>query len=150
MAWAGVFQAVNTVALLLWLILVLAPRWPGVIGQLRIAGAGGLSLFYVVLVAIALTGGGGGRPGPAPDFTTIAGVRAIFASDGGVVTGWTHYLALDLFAGLWIAEDSDARRINRFVQAPILALTFLAGPAGLFVHLAMTRGFGLGRKRSAA
>lgn len=150
MAWAGVFQAVNTVALLLWLILVLAPRWPGVIGQLRIAGAGGLSLFYVVLVAIALTVGFGGRPGSAPDFTTIAGVRAIFASDGGVVTGWTHYLALDLFAGLWIAEDSDARRINRFVQTPILALTFLAGPAGLFVHLAMTRGLGLGRKRSAA
>ncbi len=59
------------------------------------------------------------------------------------MTGWTHYLALDLFAGLWIAEDSDARRINRFVQAPVLLLTFLAGPAGLFVHLLLTRAFRL-------
>jgi len=75
----------------------------------------------------------------APDFTTIAGIRAIFATDGGVVTGWTHYLALDLFTGLWIAEDADRRGINRFVQAPILLLTFLAGPAGLFLHLLLSR-----------
>lgn len=148
MSWGGLFQIVNTAALLLWLVLILAPRWPGVIGQLRIVGAGGLSLFYVVLVATALTVGFGEAPGQAPDFSTIAGIRAIFASDGGVVTGWTHYLALDLFAGLWIAEDSDTRRINRFVQAPVLLLTFLAGPAGLFVHLLLTRGFGLGGRNA--
>ncbi|MBA3879585.1 MAG: DUF4281 domain-containing protein [Sphingobium sp.] len=146
MGWGGLFQIVNTVALLLWLVLILAPRWTGAIGQLRLAGAGGLSLFYVVLVGIALTTGFGEPRGQAPDFSTIAGIRAIFASDGGVVTGWTHYLALDLFAGLWIAEDSDARRINRFVQAPMLLLTFLAGPAGLFAHLLLTRGFGFGAR----
>lgn len=140
MSWGGVFQAVNTVALLLWLVLILAPRRPGAFAQLRLAGAGGLSLFYVALVTTALTVGFGETAGPAPDFTTIAGIRAIFATDGGVVTGWTHYLALDFFAGLWIAEDSDRRRIGRFVQAPILALTFLAGPAGLFLHLLLTRG----------
>ncbi|MBY0282870.1 MAG: DUF4281 domain-containing protein [Sphingomonas sp.] len=144
MSWGGLFQIVNTVALLLWLVLILAPRWTGAIGQLRIAGAGGLSLFYVVLVGTALTVGFGDAPGKAPDFSTIAGIRAIFATDGGVVTGWTHYLALDLFAGLWIAEDSDGRRINRFVQAPVLLLTFLAGPAGLFLHLLLTRGLRLG------
>ncbi len=144
MSWGGLFQIVNTVALLLWLVLILAPRWTGAIGQLRIAGAGGLSLFYVVLVATALTIGFGDARGQAPDFSTIAGIRAIFATDGGVVTGWTHYLALDLFAGLWIAEDSDARRISRFVQAPVLLLTFLAGPAGLFLHLLLTRGLRIG------
>ena len=144
MSWGGLFQIVNTGALLLWLVLILAPRWTGAIGQLRIAGAGGLSLFYVVLVATALTIGFGDARGQAPDFSTIAGIRAIFATDGGVVTGWTHYLALDLFAGLWIAEDSDARRISRFVQAPVLLLTFLAGPAGLFLHLLLTRGLWIG------
>ena len=145
MQWSGVFQIVNAAALLLWLVLILAPRWPGAIGQLRLAGAGGLSLFYVVLVTTALTVGFGDTPGKAPDFSTIAGIRAIFASDGGVVTGWTHYLALDLFAGLWIAEESDRRSISRVVQAPVLLLTFLAGPAGLFLYLAMTRGFAIGR-----
>lgn len=148
MSWGGLFQIVNTVALLLWLVLILAPRWTGAISQLRLVGAGGLSLFYVVLVGTALTVGFGEARGQAPDFSTIGGIRAIFASDGGVVTGWTHYLALDLFAGLWIAEDSDARRINRFLQAPVLLLTFLAGPAGLFLYLLLTRGFRLGARRA--
>ena len=148
MNWDGLFQIVNTVALLLWLVLILAPRWTGAISQLRLVGAGGLSLFYVVLVVTALTVGFGEARGQAPDFSTIGGIRAIFASDGGVVTGWTHYLALDLFAGLWIAEDSDARRINRFLQAPVLLLTFLAGPAGLFLYLLLTRGFRLGARRA--
>lgn len=138
-SWAALFQIVNTVALLLWLVLVFAPRRFGTIDWLRLLGAGGLSLFYVVLVTTALTVGFGELQGAAPDFSTIAGIRAIFASDGGVVTGWTHYLALDLFTGLWIAGDSDRRGINRVVQAPVLLLTFLAGPAGLFLHLMLSR-----------
>lgn len=149
MGWSALFQLVNTVALLLWLVLILAPRRARLIGVLRVAGAGGLSLFYVALVATALTIGFGEPRGAAPDFSTIAGIRAIFASDGGVVTGWTHYLALDLFVGLWIAEDADARRIGRVVQAPVLLLTFLAGPAGLFLHLLLTRGVGLGHRAEA-
>ena len=51
MSWAFLFQLVNTTALLLWLVLILAPRRFGTIGWLRVAGAGGLSLFYVALVA---------------------------------------------------------------------------------------------------
>lgn len=142
MNWPALFQIINTTALLLWLVLILAPRWRGGIGQLRIAGAGGLSLFYVVMITTALTIGFGDTGGPAPDFTTIPGIRAIFATDGGVVTGWTHYLALDLFTGLWIAEDADRRGMGRVMQAPILALTFLAGPAGLFLYLLASRAFG--------
>lgn len=139
MSWAGAFQAVNSAALVLWLALILAPRRFGTIAWLRVIGAGGLSLFYVILVATALTIGFGPSAGPAPDFSSIAGVRAIFATDGGAVTGWTHYLALDLFTGLWIAENSDRRGIGRLVQAPVLLLTFLAGPAGLFLHLLLSR-----------
>lgn len=141
MGWPATFQIVNTVALVLWLVLIIAPRWRGGIGQLRIIGAGGLSLFYVGLITTALAIGFGEAPGPTPDFTTIAGVRAIFATDGGVVTGWTHYLALDLFTGLWIAEDADRRGMGRVLQAPILTLTFLAGPAGLFLYLMVSRTF---------
>lgn len=139
MSWAALFSAVNAVALLLWLVLIFAPRRFGTIGWLRLLGAGGFSLFYVVLVTTALTVGFGEARGGTPDFQTIAGIRAIFATDGGVVAGWTHYLALDLFTGLWIAEDADRRGIGRIAQAPILVLTFLAGPAGLFLYLAISR-----------
>lgn len=73
--------------------------------------------------------------GGGADFTTIAGVRAIFASDAGVTIGWTHYLAFDLFVGIWIARDADAKHISRLIQAPILVATFLAGPLGLGLWL---------------
>ena len=50
------------------------------------------------------------------------------------MAGWTHYLAFDLFVGCWIAQDADRRGIGRIGQAPVLALTFVAGPAGLLLH----------------
>ena len=82
-------------------------------------------------VELCVSGGSSGSAG----FSTIEGVRAIFASDGGVTIGWIHYLAFDLFAGLWIARDADAKNFSRLVQAPILVATFMAGPVGLFLWL---------------
>ena len=73
-------------------------------------------------------------------FSTIEGVRAIFASDGGITIGWTHYLAFDLFVGICIARDADAKEFSRIVQAPILLATFLAGPIGLFLWLIVREG----------
>ena len=54
---------------------------------------------------------------------------------GGVTVGWTHYLAFDLFIGIWIARDADAKGFARWIQAPILFATFMAGPVGLLVWL---------------
>jgi hypothetical protein len=85
-----------------------------------------------VLSGLIPTGGEGGA-----DFTTIAGVRSIFATDAGVTIGWTHYLAFDLFTGLWIARDADAKKFSRMVQAPVLFATFMVGPVGLLVWLAI-------------
>ena len=64
---------------------------------------------------------------------------AMFRSEGAIVVGWTHYLALDLFAGLWIARDADRRGAGRLVQGPFLLATFMAGPAGLFSWLVVRR-----------
>jgi hypothetical protein len=56
-------------------------------------------------------------------------------SDGGIVLGWTHYLAFDLFIGQWIARDADNKGFNRLVQLPFLFLTLMAGPIGLLLWL---------------
>ena len=141
--WQTVFGAVNLLAMLAWALLVLGPRKPLALAAVLYLGVGLLCLVYVAGLVAILAGwvdpvGGGGEA----DFTTIEGVRAIFASDGGATVGWTHYLAFDLFAGLWIARDADAKRFSRLVQAPILLATFLAGPLGLFVWLVV-------RERSA-
>lgn len=136
MMWEAVFGAANLLAMVMWAALILAPRWPALLSAVLYLGVGLLCLAYAAGMVGILSGGfdAGGEHG-AVDFATIAGVRAIFASDGGTTIGWIHYLAFDLFTGLWIARDADAKRFSRLVQAPVLLATFLAGPLGLLLWL---------------
>ncbi|MDY7097617.1 MAG: ABA4-like family protein [Pseudomonadota bacterium] len=134
MDWGAVFSSANIVALIAWVGLIALPRWPVMLSAILYLVVGGLCALYCVLLFGALSGfipaGNGGA-----DFTTIEGVRTIFASDIGVVIGWSHYLAFDLFIGIWIARDADAKFFSRYLQAPILLATFLAGPVGLIAWL---------------
>lgn len=139
--WDGVFGTANLLAMVMWAMLILLPRWPALLAAVLYAGVGLLCLAYTVGLIGILTGifdpGAATANGGSPDFSTIAGVRAIFASDAGVTIGWMHYLAFDLFAGLWIARDADGKGFSRLLQAPILLATFFAGPLGLLVWLAI-------------
>lgn len=134
MTWPFAFAATNLLALTAWVALILPPRRDRVVPVLRWGVVGALCLFYTGALIWALTVGFG-EGGPPASFTTLEGVRAVFATDGGVTVGWTHYLAFDLFVGLWIAERADEAGVSRLLQAPILLLTFVAGPAGLLVWL---------------
>lgn len=135
MSWDFVFGAVNLLALAGWVALIFLPRWPALLAAVLYLGVGLLCLIYATgligLVSGLIPNAGGG----GADFSTIAGIRAIFATDAGVTIGWTHYLAFDLFVGLWIARDGDAKTISRFVQAPVLFATLMAGPLGLGIWL---------------
>ena len=73
-------------------------------------------------------------------FGSITEVQALFSSPGGLTIGWIHYLAFDLFVGIWIARDADAKNFSRFLQFPVLVLTFLAGPLGLLLWLIIREG----------
>ncbi|MEL7199119.1 MAG: ABA4-like family protein [Pseudomonadota bacterium] len=136
MDWGTMFSLVNGGAMVAWVALVFLPRWPALLSGVLYIAVGLLCFVYAVSLIGIVSGlipageGGGGA-----NFTTIEGVRGLFASDGGVTVGWTHYLAFDLFVGLWIARDADAKGINRFIQAPILFATLMAGPLGLFIWL---------------
>ena len=136
--WPGLFGFTNVLAILAWLVLLFAPRKPLAHSVVLYLGVALLCLIYTVCFALFLSGSvdigalpGGGEPG----FGSIEAVRALFMSDGGVVIGWTHYLAFDLFTGLWIARDADAKGFSRIVQLPFLATTFIAGPIGLLSWL---------------
>ncbi len=135
MGWAFVFSAVNMLALVGWAALILLPRWPALLSAVLYLGVGLLCVAYATGLIGVVSGLIPNPQGGGADFSTIAGVRAIFASDAGVTIGWTHYLAFDLFVGLWIARDGDAKDISRFVQAPILFATLMAGPLGLGLWL---------------
>lgn len=136
MNWDAVFSAANTYALVAWAGLILLPRWPALLSAILYLGVMLLSMLYAVILVSLLAGWvdpGGSMEGGS--FSSIAGVQALFAAKGGLTLGWVHYLAFDLFVGLWIARDADAKQFSRIVQVPILVATFMAGPLGLFVWL---------------
>lgn len=151
MAWDAIFGAANMLALVMWAGLILLPRWPALLAAVLYLGIGLLSLAYAALLLGIVSGGLDPVGGQAAsmDFTSIEGIRTIFLSDGGLTVGWIHYLAFDLFVGLWIARDADAKRFSRLVQAPVLLATFLAGPLGLLGWMAIRerRAKALGRWR---
>ncbi|MDZ4308624.1 ABA4-like family protein [Allopontixanthobacter sp.] len=134
--WPSIFGAANIIALIGWIFLILLPHKPLPLTAVLYLGVGLLCLVYTAGLVALLSGIADAGPGGLQaDFSSIDGVRAIFASDGGVTVGWTHYLAFDLFVGLWIVRDADAKGFSRLVQAPILLVTLLAGPAGLLIWL---------------
>lgn len=139
--WDGLFGFTNALALVGWAVLAFLPRKPLAHSFVLFLGVGLLCLIYAVSFALFLSGAvapGGSGAGGTPGFGSIPEVRALFETDAGVVIGWTHYLAFDLFAGLWIARDGDAKDFSRLAQLPFLALTLMAGPVGLLAWL-MTR-----------
>ena len=143
MDWDLAFALTNAVALAGWLALALLPRRETVLAVVLWFGVALLCAAYAGFFA-GLFGGwldpvrdGAGR---TPPFEySVAGLKAIFASQGAIVLGWTHYLAFDLFAGLWIARDADGRGVGRLAQFPFLLATYLAGPIGLLSWLALRK-----------
>ena len=138
MPWEAIFGYANLYAMLCWAVLAFAPKRENFIVVLFYAGVGLLAVTYAVLIIGLLGGmidGGVGGEGGSSDFTTLAGVQALFDSQGGATIGWIHYLAFDLFVGIWAARNADSRGISRIVQVPILFFILMAGPLGLTLYL---------------
>ena len=141
MTWNLAFALANLLAVACWLALLLLPRRPAILAAVLYGGVGLLSLAYALLFAGLNLGlldpqrpDGGVQPGM--DYS-IDGLIDLFSARGVMAVGWIHYLAFDLFVGLWIAKDADAKGMSRLVQAPVLLATFLAGPLGLAIWLGL-------------
>ena len=136
MSWETIFSLTNGWALVSWLALAALPRNPKILALILYLGVMLLCLAYAIMFGGLMFGGwDAGGPNGGTDFTTLAGVMALFDSKGGAVLGWTHYLAFDLFIGMWIARDADQKGFSRIVQLPFLFLTLMVGPIGLFAWL---------------
>lgn len=135
MSWDTLFLLANYWAFGGWIALAFLPRGPKVLALILYAGVFLLSLAYAVLLVGFLTGtiDQGGPSGGS--FTTLSGVMKLFATPGGTTLGWIHYLAFDLFTGLWIARDADNKGFSRILQFPFLFLTLMVGPVGLLAWL---------------
>jgi hypothetical protein len=126
------FSILNLVTIAAWLPLVFLPRahWSSTRVPMVIPGV--LAVIYVVLVAATLIESEGG-------FSSLAAVRTLFDNDWGLLAGWTHYLAFDLFVGGWEVRDAQRRGIPHLLIVPALVMTFLFGPGGFLLYLAIRR-----------
>ncbi len=142
MDWSSLFSAMNAAAMLGWVVLVLAPRQGHTLALLpRLVVPGAIAVVYVALMAAYFASAGGG-------FGSIAEVRRLFDTDPVLVAGWGHYLAFDLLVGTMLAERMDRAGVSRLLQAPVLLMTFLFGPAGWLLGLATEAGARLAGHRA--
>jgi hypothetical protein len=135
MNWDLIFTITNGYALLMWLILAFAPRSAVILTGTFYGGIGLLACTYVAIIIPLMTGMIDGGSAEAPDFSTLAGVQQLLSSSGGATVGWIHYLAFDLFVGLWVARNADKYGFARWLQMPILLFVLMLGPLGLVLYL---------------
>lgn len=129
----SVFSAASGLAMLGWIALALSPahaRWAGAARLFagRVVPIV-LAVAYVVLFARHGMADGG--------YDSIAAVRRLFAVPALLVAGWLHFLAFDLFVGAWIAKRGAALGLPHLMLLPLLALTFMFGPAGLLAFVVL-------------
>lgn len=126
------FTLLNASILPGWVMLLIAPRW-GWTARLVHSGfySALLALVYGFLLFGALFLGQGASEG---NFNSLAGVQALFSHPRGVLVGWTHYLAFDLFIGAWVCRDAIDRSMPIWLRIPILIFCLLVGPIGFLIH----------------
>jgi ABA4-like protein len=125
------FSLVSAAVAPAWALLVFAPRWKWsarLVAPVLFPGL--LALLYVFLLATRWSGAEGG-------FRSLADVRRLFDEPELLLAGWVHYLAFDLFIGSWEVRDAQRLSLPHPLVVPCLLLTFLFGPAGLLVYLAI-------------
>jgi hypothetical protein len=127
-----VFSILNLLTAAAWLPLVGLPRVRWAVRIVPVLMPAVLAVVYTVLVAWTLPWSEGG-------FSSLSGVRALFANPWILLAGWTHYLAFDLFVGGWEVRDAQQRGIAHLFVVPVLVVTFLVGPAGLLLYLIVRR-----------
>ena len=126
----SIFQTCSTIALVGWLLLIVAsPFWApfdkfiiGIIITL-------FAIVYAWLIAQSFS------PGDFEKFGSLNGVLELFTNKTTVTAGWIHYLAFDLLTGIWIKKNSLKYNISHWLIIPCLFFTFMLGPVGLLLYL---------------
>ena len=135
------FKIVSASTLPVWLAMILAPNARLTEHLVRMATPlyATLGVAYVGFLATEMVN----SDEPMPGFDDPEAMRRSLGSPTAFLAGWTHYVVFDLFVGRHIWAEARAR--GRTDRIPLL-LTWVAGPAGLTMHLARNA---MGRRRSA-
>ena len=64
----------------------------------------------------------------------IDNISNLFSNKTFLIMFWIHFISINLFAGGWIARDSQKLAINKIVIIFPLLITYLIGPLGIFIY----------------
>ena len=124
----NVFSLVNMLAMLMWIFMIIAPKWKATrflidfkIVPIALAGIYAIYIFKAIQI------------GGMMDFGSLESVMALFTEENAVLSGWVHYLVFDLLIGMWMLEQNKKLNINQFILVPCLLFTFMMGPIGFLL-----------------
>ena len=139
----SIFSMCSYIVLPSWALLIFAGRWKWtaqlICGFVVPVLLGILYFGLLVHVGMEMYKAGEMYGG----FRSLADVAQLFSNPYALLAGWVHYLAFDLFIGSWEVRDAQRFDISHWLVIPCLLLTFLFGPVGLVLYLAIR--FGLRR-----
>ncbi len=127
-----VFSLANMIAMPMWVLMIILPKWKATrfLIDFKIIPLV-LSLVYAIYIIQAMRIGGG------MDFGSLASVMALFTEENAVLAGWVHYLAFDLLVGMWMLDQNKTLKIHQLIMAPCLFGTFMLGPVGFLLFMAI-------------
>lgn len=124
-----VYSIVNTIALVAWIALSIAPYN----ARIQQGALGGVVVMLAALYAVLFIGSFNGAM--MKELATLDGLMGLFSNKQAVVLGWTHYLAFDLVAGIYIVRNAQTHEVSSRAIIPFLWLTFMAGPLGWLTYV---------------
>jgi heme A synthase len=125
-----IFQICSTIAMIGWLLLIIASPFLQGIDKFLISVI--ITLFCIVYAWLIVQSF---APADMKNFGSLDGVMLLFQNKTLVTAGWVHYLAFDLLTGIWIKKNSEKYGISHWIIIPCLFLTFMLGPVGLLLYL---------------
>jgi hypothetical protein len=125
-----IFNVANLFVLPFWLLMILLPNW-GVTRQVMqsFIPFALLASLYIAMFVVSLSGNDAAASFANPQLADIA---QLFGDERIALTGWVHFLVMDLFVGRWMYLDGQDHKIWTIHS---LALSLFAGPMGLLSHL---------------
>lgn len=128
MSASQVFLIVNTMALVMWLLMIVLPKWKVTrfLIDFRLVPVV-LALFYAIYIILSISNG------PSMDFGSLEAVMQLFTFENAALAGWLHYLVFDLLVGMWMLDQNKTLKIHPVIMALCLIGTFLIGPIGFLI-----------------
>ncbi len=130
MAPTEVFSIAGMIAMPMWLLMILVPKWKVTqfLMEYKVIPIV-LAVLYVIYIIQAISIGG------SMDFGSLGSVMELFTEENAVLAGWIHYLAFDLVVGMWMLDQNKEVKIHQLMMAPCLFGTFMFGPAGFLLFM---------------